>query len=273
MIKVDIAQKSNQELEARRQIALSVAEKCISLLKSHFGATEVILCGSLAGESPWHWHSDIDIAVRGMSKDAVWDAYSAIEDLIPHWLKVDLIPLEFAPDYLVNRILKKIPMSDNKYLALKVRIEDELISLENNVKALQEALKQANTVPKLFVAPTLASFIADFYTGCEKISERVAVYLDGGLPTSKDWHFELLKQVAEPGGDNRPPLWSGALLLELDEYRKFRHLERHIYKIELKPERVITLAENVEPVFNKIKLAVARFEQWLEQQAKEQGLN
>lgn len=273
MIKVDIAQKSNQELEARRQIALSVAEKCISLLKSHFGATEVFLCGSLAGESPWHWHSDIDIAVRGMSKDAVWDAYSAIEDFVPHWLKVDLIPLEFAPDYLVNRILKKIPMSDNKYLALKSRIEDEMKSIENTISTINKVFEQMEGVSDIIVAPALASYVADFYTGCERISERVAVYLDGGLPTSKDWHFELLKQVAEPGGNNRPPLWSGALLLELDEYRKFRHLERHIYKIELKPERVITLAENVESVFNKIKLAVARFEQWLEQQAKEQGLN
>jgi hypothetical protein len=83
-------------------------------------------------------------------------------------------------------------------------------------------------------------------------------------------HFELLKQVAEPGENNRPPLWSGALLLKLDEYRKFRHLERHIYKIELQPKRVITLAENVEPVFNKIQLAVTKFSQWLEQQVKQE---
>jgi hypothetical protein len=139
---------------------------------------------------------------------------------------------------------------------------------------LQEALEQANTVPEIFVAPTLASFIADFYTGCEKISERVAVYLDGGLPTSKDWHQELLKQLAEPGGYNRPSLWSGALLLELDEYRKFRHLERHIYKIELKPDRVLILAQNVEPVFQKVKYSVDIFCSWLDKQAeREQELN
>jgi predicted nucleotidyltransferase len=262
------------DLEQRRQEALVAAKQCMQLLKNDFGATEVILCGSLAGESPWHWHSDIDIAVKGMSKDAVWDAYSAIEDIVPHWLKVDLIPLEFAPTHLVNRILKEIPMPDNQYLALKYRIEDELIVLENNIKALQEALEQANTVPEIFVAPTLASFIADFYTGCEKISERVAVYLDGGLPTSKDWHQELLKQLAEPGGYNRPSLWSGALLLELDEYRKFRHLERHIYKIELKPDRVLILAQNVEPVFQKVKYSVDIFCSWLDKQAeREQELN
>ncbi|MEM9272623.1 MAG: nucleotidyltransferase domain-containing protein [Cyanobacteria bacterium P01_F01_bin.143] len=259
--------QSNIELEQRRQEALITAKQCTNLLKDNFGATEVILCGSLAGETPWHWHSDIDLAVKGMSKDAVWDVYSAIEEIVPHWLKVDLIPLEFAPVYLVNRILKKIPMPDNKYLALKSHIEDEIRSLEYTIKTLTSLLNQRETIPEVALIPALASYIADFYSGCERISKRVAVYLDGGLPKSQNWHQELLKQVAESGEDNRPPLWTGALLLELDEYRKFRHLERHIYKIELKPERVIALAENVESVFQKIQLTVTKYSQWLEEQA------
>ena len=259
---------SPTNLEQRRQQALMVAKQCTQILKDNFGATEVILCGSLAGETPWHWHSDIDLAVKGMSKDAVWDAYAAIEDIVPHWLKVDIIPLEFAPSYLVDRILHKTPMPENKYLALKVRIEDELNSIEDTIQTINDLLKQKNSLPEVALIPALASYIADFYSGCERISERVAVYLDGGLPKNQDWHLELLKQVAEPGGNDRPPLWSGALLLELNEYRKFRHLTRHIYKIDLKPTQVIALGENVEPVFNKIKSAVAIFLQWLEGQAQ-----
>ena len=141
-------------------------------------------------------------------------------------------------------------------------------SIEGTIETITDLLKQKDTIPEVALIPALASYIADFYSGCERISQRVVVYLDDGSPTSKDWHLELLKQVAEPGGNNRPPLWSGALLLELDEYRKFRHLERHIYKIELKPDRVITLAEGVEPVFSKIKSAVGVFFQWLEQQVE-----
>jgi predicted nucleotidyltransferase len=267
---LELSPKFKIELEQRRQQALVVAQECMQILKDKFGATEVILCGSLAGESPWHWHSDIDIAVRGMSKDTVWDANLAIEDIVPHWLKVDLIPLEFAPKYLVERILKKIPMPENTYLALKIRIEDELKSVDGTIQTITDLLKQKDTIPEMALIPALASYIADFYSGCERISERVAVYLDGGLPKSQDWHQELLKQVAEPGGNNRPPLWSGALLLELDEYRKFRHLERHIYKIELKPDRVITLAENIEPVFSKIRSTINIFFNWLEQQAAQE---
>ena len=139
---------------------------------------------------------------------------------------------------------------------------------QDTIQTINDLLKQKNSLPEVALIPALASYIADFYSGCERISERVAVYLDGGLPKTQDWHLELLKQVAEPGGDHRPPLWSGALLLELDEYRKFRHLTRHIYKIDLKPTLVTALGKNVEPVFNKIKSAVAIFSQWLEEQAQ-----
>jgi hypothetical protein len=203
-----------------------------------------------------------------MSEDAIWNAYSVLERIAPGWLKIDLVPLERVPQRVATRILKLKPMSDNKYLALKSRLEDETIALESNVETLQKALERVQSVPEMFVTPTLASYIADFYTGCERISERVAVTLDGGLPRGENWHQELLKQIAESGGDNRPPLWSGSLLLELDEYRKFRHLARHIYNIELKPERVLALARNVQPVLAKVKQAIALFNEWLDNQVK-----
>jgi hypothetical protein len=156
-------------------------------------------------------------------------------------------------------------MPENKYLALKSRLEDEMTALDRNVQKLREILTQVETVPEIFVTPTLASYIADFYTGCERLSERVAVALDGGLPTGENWHEMLLRQVADPGVDNRPPLWRGSLLLELDEYRKFRHLVRHKYNVELQAERVRELAENVQSVWAKIQEAIDRFNQWLEQ--------
>ncbi len=263
-----IITEEKQTLEQRRQEAIAVAQQCIEILKQEFGAIEVILFGSLAGDGPWHWRSDLDLAVRGMSEDAIWNAYSILEKIAPSWLKIDLVPLERVPPRVAARILNLKPMSDNKYLTLKSRLEDEMIALESNVEKLMALLEQAETIPEIALTPALASYIADFYTGCERISERVAVTLDGGLPRGENWHQELLKQVAESGGDNRPPLWSGSLLLELDEYRKFRHLARHTYNIELKPERVLALARNVQQVLAKLKQAIALFQEWLDKQSK-----
>jgi predicted nucleotidyltransferase len=260
-----------ESLEQRRQQAWQVAQECIQILREEFGASEVIIFGSLRGDAPWHWRSDLDLAVRGMSEKAIWNAYGKLEKVVPSWLRFDLVSIEDVPPEILDRILQKKTMSENKYLALKSRIEDEVIAIDRNVETLIAILPQAETLSEIIIIPALASYIADFYTGCERISERVAVALDGGLPQGENWHELLLRQVADPGGENRPPLWSGSLLLELDEYRKFRHLVRHIYKVELQSDRVLELARNVQPVSAKIKREIEVFNHWLEEQATKEN--
>jgi len=146
-----------------------------------------------------------------------------------------------------------------------------MITIERNIEALEQLLSQAENIPEIALTPALASYINDFYKGCERINERVAVTLDGGLPRGEKWHQQLLRQVADVGGDNRPPLWSGSLLLELDEYRKFCHLVVHIYSVQLEQKKVLVLAQNVKPVVGKMKQAMptagcayALFNEWLE---------
>ncbi len=48
-----------------REEALKVAEACTRLLREQFGARAVHVCGSAAGESPWHARSDLDLIVEG----------------------------------------------------------------------------------------------------------------------------------------------------------------------------------------------------------------
>ena len=268
MIEKITTENSNQTLEERKQEALQTAAKCQQILLEN-GAKEVILFGSLSGESPWHWQSDLDLAVRGMSEKQQWEAYSLLEKITPNWLKIDLVALEEIPDFVRSRILKEKPMPTNKYLALKTRIEDEMMALEQNFQALNQLITQAESIPEIALTPALSSYICDFYTACERISERVAVSLDGGMPKTQNWHEQLLLQVAEVGGENRPPLWQGSLLLQLNDYRKFRHLARHSYNLQLRKERVWELANQIESVMEKIKIAIALFNNWLESQVQD----
>lgn len=258
-----------ESLEFRKEIALSVAKECIQLLKENYAAKEVILFGSLAGDSPWHWASDIDLAVVGISNAQWWKAYGELESLCPGWLKVDLVQLENASPQLRCRILKEKPMPNNIYLALKTRIEDEMIRIDQTWAVVETVLAQAGTVGEIFMTPTLASYVSDLYAGFERISERVAVTLDGGMPRGENWHQELLRQVAEAGGKNRPPLWQGSILLELDDYRKFRHLVVHRYKVDLQGDRVLELAQNMQPLLVRVRAAVTVFNEWLESQVQE----
>lgn len=48
----------SQTVQARKVQALAVAKHCTQILSLEFGATDVILFGSLRGDSPWHWQSE-----------------------------------------------------------------------------------------------------------------------------------------------------------------------------------------------------------------------
>jgi predicted nucleotidyltransferase len=262
---------SPELLEHRRQEAIAVAEQCAQILRQEFGATEIILFGSLRGDAPWHWQSDLDLAVSGISDEALWQAHQKLALVMPDWLKFDLIDLEQVAPQVRSRILQQQPMPADQYLALKIYIDDEMAALERLINVLITLLEQADTIPEIALVPALASYITDFYTGCERISERVAVALDGGIPEGSNWHEQLLRQAADSGEDGRPPLWQGSLLLDLDEYRKFRHFDRHRYKLELKLDRVLELAHQVQPTHQKIRQAIADFDQWLIQESDRQS--
>jgi hypothetical protein len=187
--------------------------------------------------------------------------------MVPPWLGVDLIPLEHAFPEVRSRILGERLMPESPYLALKSRLEDELIGLERIADGLELALERAGEAPDEFAMRALASYVDDFYKGCERLCERVAVVLDGGLPQGERWHQLLLRQMGESGDHGRPPLFGGALLLDLDEYRRFRHRVRHIYGYELEGERVLALGRGVKSLRERVMTSVADFNRWLEAQA------
>lgn len=150
-------------------------------------------------------------------------------------------------------------MPDSPLLALKSRLDDELIGLERIADGLEMALERAGEAPDEFAMRALASYVDDFYKGCERLCERVAVALDGGLPQGEHWHHVLLGQMGKPGGHGRPPLFGGSLLLDLDAYRWFRHRVRHIYGYELEAERVLTLGRGVTSLRERVKTSIADF--------------
>lgn len=254
--------------DGRRAEALAAAEACAALLKERFDARRVIPFGSLVGKGPWHESSDLDLAVEGLSPRALWEAERQLEAIVPAWLEVDLVPLERVYPQVRARILGEKTMPEEPYLVLKERLEDELAALRQVVEGLAAALERAGEAPDEYDARALATYLDDFHTGCERICQRVAVALDGGLPQGERWHQLLLGQMGELGGQGRPPLFGGRLLLELDEYRRFRHRLRHRYGYELDAERVLALAQAVQPTLKQVDAAVKAFGDWLEAQTR-----
>lgn len=248
--------------ESRRQRAQEIARACARLLKEEFGAREVYVFGSLAGQSPWHSRSDLDLAVEGLAPEVYFRALSALRALVPEDMEVDLVTLEDAPRELVARIKGgegTAIMPEDPVKALKLEIENELATLERLVHEASELLRDVPEEPRTRDVRAAGSIVHDFYNGVERIFERIAVRLGPGLPTGPGWHMLLLRSMESAAEGYRPAVIDHALALRLIEYLSFRHLFRHSYGYELLWPKLRPLIEGMAGTLSELRAQLGRF--------------
>jgi len=243
-----------------RAEALEIAKRAAEILKTRFGATRVIVFGSARGDAPWHEGSDLDLAVEGLPKENFWDAYYAMMDLMPSELDFDLVDIERAPDELAARILGEIEMPNDPVLALQSIVADQLTSLGRIVIETEEDYSKLEALPTRLEMRGMATYVHDFYQATESIFERIAVFLDGGLPRGGDWHVELLMQMYQEKPDIRPAVLSDELLyMRLNDYRKFRHVFRMAYRTELEWEKLEPKIVNMASTLEMLRAQLDQF--------------
>jgi predicted nucleotidyltransferase len=81
------------EVSRRRRRALAAAHKAAELLKSEFGASEVILFGSLARRGSFTLFSDVDLAAGGIPPLRFYEAVGVVIGLSAEF-KIDLADLD-----------------------------------------------------------------------------------------------------------------------------------------------------------------------------------
>ena len=85
---------------------LAKIREVATLLYSHYGADLVTLFGSsVQGGMWWRASSDIDLAVKGIAGRDFWQAWAAIEGMIPG-RSIDLVDVDMATDSLKRAILR-----------------------------------------------------------------------------------------------------------------------------------------------------------------------
>ena len=250
---------SAKVVDERRSQALQIAQKCMALLKSRFGARRVILFGSLAGQGPWHDHSDIDLAVEGIPPEDFFKAYIACDKLLPPGLDLDLVPLEDAYPEMRGRILGEVEMPDDPMLAFKALVEDELVALSRVVQKMEELLLQGTQPPTWVELYAMAGMSHEFYNGIERIFERVVISLGEGLPRGESWHVDLLTQIATEQVGGRSAIIDAPLYAQLQEYLKFRHFFRHAYGYTLDWNRLRWEAENMSKTLEMLREQLQAF--------------
>lgn len=87
--------RARREQEERRQHARRAARRAAQFLQRMYGVDRVILFGSMAGEDPLSPHSDIDLAVSGLSADDYYESVARVQTQAAPF-HVDLIRMEQA---------------------------------------------------------------------------------------------------------------------------------------------------------------------------------
>ena len=75
--------------------------------------------------------------------------------------------------------------------------------------------------------------------------------MDGFLPRGSRWHKNLLEQMARQRPERQPVISENTSNL-LEKLLEFRHKVRNIYGRELKYDKTLVYAENINELFKKV---------------------
>lgn len=132
---------------------------------------------------------------------------------------------------------------------LTARIDTELSELKLVVDRTLQAWDKAAKQDDDFYLDSVALNLHAFYSGLERIFEKLASTIDRTVPSAANWHQELLMQMQTEIPSIRPAVISSLLKESLEEYRGFRHVVRNVYAYHLKPEKLKILVGNLESTF------------------------
>lgn len=149
---------------------------------------------------------------------------------------------------------------------LTERIRQELVELDQVVRRLSEAWQRAHRSGDDFYLDSVALNLYGFYSGIERIFERLAETLDGSLPKGENWHQALLVQMSNEVPGIRPAVISLQTLKRLDEYRGFRHVVRNVYTFHFDAAKLEKLVLGAGDTFSHVRAEILAFVDFLDVQ-------
>ncbi len=157
-------------------------------------------------------------------------------------------------------------MSDELYQNLVERIRNEVSDLEQVIKRARQAWLRVQKAPEEQYAyvDSTALNLHSFYSGLERLFELIARQVDQNIPDGKTWHRDLLQQMTQSLSDLRPGVISQENATIVDEFRRFRHLVRNVYTVNLVPEKMEGLMESLPELWPQLRAELLAFADYLE---------
>ena len=160
-------------------------------------------------------------------------------------------------------------MSEPRFAALAAELEAELEEIEALGGEAERAAGRIAAEPDTLDLRAAGSVLHDFYSGLERIFERIAIELDGGTPTGVGWHAALLRRMSLPVESIRPAVLSKETASHLDVYLRFRHVFRNVYGRRLQWSRMRPLLDDLPVALRTIGGEIRAFVAWLRRLAAE----
>jgi hypothetical protein len=152
------------------------------------------------------------------------------------------------------------------YGELAGRIRDEVNTLDQAVDRVLQVWSKVQKMPgEQAYVDSVALNLHRLYAGVERLFELIARHVDDGLPDGVTWHRDLLQQMACDLPDVRPAVISEETAEGLDELRRFRHLVRNVYTMNLMPDRMSGLVSGLPGLWSGLRPELAAFADFLEQ--------
>lgn len=151
----------------------------------------------------------------------------------------------------------------NSGAILAARVQTDLKELTVLIERAKHGWEKAKTQHDDYYLDGVALNLHGFYTGLEKIFEKIATTVDGSVPTASNWHQELLRQMSMEIDGVRPAVISEECRDLLEDYRGFRHVVRNIYTYHLSPSKMEPLINQVDVVMEKLSVELTEFAAFL----------
>lgn len=125
--------------------------------------------------------------------------------------------------------------------------------------AYQAAIdKSSQQEPNFIELSAMATMLHSFYTGIENIFKRIALEIDGNIPSGYASHSELLTAMTQSTA-NRPPVISDELQVRLSAYLSFRHVFRHAYSFQLEWNKMRGLVLDSQATWQQLQAELGQF--------------
>ena len=147
---------------------------------------------------------------------------------------------------------------------LAARILAEINDLNTVVKRAMQGWERTKIRNDDYYLDGVALNLHGFYSGLERVFERIALAIDGSVTSGANWHRELLNQMSIEVPGIRPAVISVGLRKDLESYLGFRHVLRNVYTYHLNPDKFEALVTQAQAVFIKVKTEIVGFCKFLQ---------